>query len=192
MQETLNTKLIMAQALKHLTKSKSFEKITISDITHESGYNRQTFYYHFRDKFELLSWIYEYDAHQVFDEHLSFENWHNYMTAFLYYMRKDKIFYMNTIHSDDRYFQSYIFNLTKSIFYIAIEHLDRHQQLREEDKNFYAEFFSFGVSGILVNWAKHDMQEAPEKVASNLKNLAQDSEHLAYERYRNVVIKNEE
>lgn len=189
MQETLDTKLILAQALKRLTKRKSFEKITITDITHESGYNRQTFYYHFRDKYELLNWIYDYDAHQVFDEHLSFENWHKYIATLLHHMRDDKTFYMNTIHSDDRYFQSYIFTLTKSIFYVAIDHLDIHHQLNEEDKNFYSEFFSFGVSGILVNWAKNDMKEAPEKVSINLKSLAQDSKHLAYERYRSAVTK---
>lgn len=189
MQETLDTKLILAQALKRLTKRKSFDKITITDITHESGYNRQTFYYHFRDKYELLSWIYEYDAHQIFDEHLSFENWHKYIAALLHQMRKEKPFYINTIHSDDRYFQSYIFALTKSIFYIAIDHLDIHHQLGENDKIFYSEFFSFGVSGILVNWAKNDMKEEPDKVSVNLKSLAQDSEQLAYEHYRSVITK---
>ena len=57
MQEHLDTKRILAAALKQLTCRKSFDKITIADITQQSGYNRQTFYYHFRDKYELLNWI---------------------------------------------------------------------------------------------------------------------------------------
>ena len=55
MQEHLDTKRILAAALKQLTCRKSFDKITIADITQQSGYNRQTFYYHFRDKYELLN-----------------------------------------------------------------------------------------------------------------------------------------
>ena len=184
MQDSIDTKDILAEALLRLTQQKSFEKITIADITHQSGFNRQTFYYHFRDKYELLNWIYERDAHRVFDSKLNFENWHRYIAVLLKHMRKEKVFYMNTIHSDERYFQTFIFRLTKSIFYLAIDRLDPYHQLSESDKNFYSEFFSFGVSGVLVSWAKNDMKETPEKVAQNLKSLAQDSEKLAYERYR--------
>lgn len=184
MQDSWDTKYILAQALKLLTQQKSFEKITIADITHQSGYNRQTFYYHFRDKYELLNWIYEQDAYEVFDSHLNFENWHRYIAKLLKHMKDEKVFYTNTIHSDDRYFQSFIFKLTTSIFYKAIDRLDIYHQLNETDKNFYSEFFSFGVSGVLVNWAKNDMKETPERVAMNLKSLAQDSEKLAYERYQ--------
>ena len=56
-QESMDTKSILATALMELTSRKNFAKITIADITHVSGFNRQTFYYHFRDKYELLSWI---------------------------------------------------------------------------------------------------------------------------------------
>ena len=70
MQEHLDTKRILARKTKQLIHC-AFDKITIADITQQSGYNRQTFYYHFRDKYELLNWIYTDDAQQVFDENLS-------------------------------------------------------------------------------------------------------------------------
>lgn len=47
MSESLITKKAIAAGLKELMKRKSFDKITISDITNECGLNRQTFYYHF-------------------------------------------------------------------------------------------------------------------------------------------------
>ena len=83
----MDTKSILATALMELTSRKNFAKITIADITHVSGFNRQTFYYHFRDKYELLSWIYEQEASQVFDEDISLENWHRYMACLLYTSR---------------------------------------------------------------------------------------------------------
>lgn len=184
MHESMDTKSILATALIDLSARKNFTKITIADITHVSGFNRQTFYYHFRDKYELLSWIYEDEAQQVFDEDISLENWHRYMAVLLQHIRNNRAFYSNTIRSDESYFQQFIFKLTSSLFYKAIDTLDLHHQLDVSDKKFYAEFFSFGISGVVINWIKSDMKESPEKVANALKSLAQDSEKLAYEKYR--------
>ena len=58
MSDSLITKKAIAQCLKNLAAEKSFLKISIGDITAACGLNRQTFYYHFQDKYELLDWIY--------------------------------------------------------------------------------------------------------------------------------------
>ena len=47
----------IADALKDLMQSKAFEKISVSDITDYCGIHRQTFYYHFTDKYELLDFV---------------------------------------------------------------------------------------------------------------------------------------
>lgn len=49
----------------NLQKSPSDDKITINDITEKCGINRQTFYYHFHDIYELIEWICETDADHV-------------------------------------------------------------------------------------------------------------------------------
>ena len=48
----------IAEGLKELCHHKDFNKISVRDITEQCGLNRQTFYYHFQDKYELLDWIY--------------------------------------------------------------------------------------------------------------------------------------
>ena len=58
MKEYTITKDAIANAFKELMKIKSFDKISISDITNSCKLNRQTFYYHFQDKYELMNWIY--------------------------------------------------------------------------------------------------------------------------------------
>ena len=58
MSDSLITKKAIAAALKQVCREKPFDKISIADITAVCGLNRQTFYYHFQDKYELLSWIY--------------------------------------------------------------------------------------------------------------------------------------
>ena len=55
--------------------------------------------------------------------------------------------------------------------------------------NFYSEFYSFGITGVIISWVKSDMKERAERVSANLKSLAQDSEKLAYSRYREAFTK---
>lgn len=184
MTDAINTKEILADTLRMLSKKKSFSKITIADITQASGFNRQTFYYHFRDKYELLSWTYQQDAKAVIDDQMNFENWHCYMASLLMHIKANADFYQNTISNAENVFHDFIFSLTRSIFFLAIDALDLHHQIPLQDKNFYSEFFSFGIAGVIINWIKAGMKETPEKIASNMKSLAQDSEKLAYERYR--------
>ena len=53
------TKGKMAEAFNELVCKKSFQKITISDIAKESAMTRENFYYHFRDKYDIMHWIFE-------------------------------------------------------------------------------------------------------------------------------------
>ena len=61
MSESNITKNALASSLKELMKTKNFEKISVSDICEGCNMNRKSFYYHFRDKYDLLNWIFEID-----------------------------------------------------------------------------------------------------------------------------------
>ena len=69
------TKKALAQSLKELGSTKILDKITVADITNHCGVNRQTFYYHFNDKYELLNWIYTEDLFKPLTKDLDFFNW---------------------------------------------------------------------------------------------------------------------
>lgn len=53
------TKKSLANALKELMNEKPFSKINISDICERCDMNRKSFYYHFRDKYDLMNWIFD-------------------------------------------------------------------------------------------------------------------------------------
>lgn len=48
----------MADAFKRLIEKKFFTAISISDIFDECNMHRKSFYYHFKDKYDLVAWIY--------------------------------------------------------------------------------------------------------------------------------------
>ena len=51
------TKKVLAYALKSLMASRPLSKITVGDICEACDMNRKSFYYHFRDKYDLVNWI---------------------------------------------------------------------------------------------------------------------------------------
>ena len=59
------TKLQMAQALKSLIKDRPFSKITVQDIVAACNINRNTFYYHFENNYDLLSFAYELEVQNI-------------------------------------------------------------------------------------------------------------------------------
>ena len=48
------TKRALEASLKKLLTKKPLDKITITDITEDCGINRMTFYYHFKDIYDLV------------------------------------------------------------------------------------------------------------------------------------------
>ena len=64
------TKNALATALKKLLSKKELSKITISNITEECGVNRQTFYYHFNDIYDLLEWIFTNEVIEEIDNEI--------------------------------------------------------------------------------------------------------------------------
>ena len=48
------TKLALEASLKNLLLHKSIDKITIADLTADCGISRMSFYYHFKDIYDLV------------------------------------------------------------------------------------------------------------------------------------------
>ena len=65
------TKNQMAEALKKLIKNQPFSKITVQDIVAACNINRNTFYYHFENNYDLLSFTYSREVQNIVD---SFHN----------------------------------------------------------------------------------------------------------------------
>ena len=52
------TKIWIADTMNRLLQHKSIEDIRVTEICREAEIERPTFYYHFRDKYELMAWMF--------------------------------------------------------------------------------------------------------------------------------------
>lgn len=184
MSESIITKKVIADGFKVLMTKKPFEKITISDITSQCGLNRQTFYYHFQDKYELLNWIFDNDAMMPLTDNLTFDNWSRKLLGLLQTIQDNAKFYSNALKTSyGQEFKQFIMKATTKVFLETIEHITDKKKINNTDKIFIAEFFAYGVNGTIIQWVTSGMKESPEVIVSHLENLVEDCKKLAVERY---------
>ena len=185
---SLLTEKALAASLKKLLEKKTLDKITVKDITDDCGVNRQTFYYHFQDKYELLDWIYYNEAISVMTEGLTFENWSSRIYRMLTQMKKEDYFYINAFKaSGQKEFEAYLFSVAKELFKEIIANLSGEKEVKLEDMDFIASFFSYGTVGIIVAWAQEGMRESPEFLKERFENLVLDSKNLAVKRFLSAL-----
>lgn len=86
------TKKALAQSMKTLMLTMPFSKISVSDICESCGMNRKSFYYHFKDKYDLINWIFYTEFLETACSH-TFENGWSFMEGICQYFYENHSFY---------------------------------------------------------------------------------------------------
>jgi len=66
----LRTRIAIEAAFRQVLAEKSFQAISVQDITEKAGVNRTTFYLHFTDKYALLDYAVDQAFHQEMEKRM--------------------------------------------------------------------------------------------------------------------------
>ncbi len=78
------TKRQLCDSLKALMGQKPLEKITIREVTEGCGLQRQAFYYHFEDIYDLVRWMFQQEAVSLLQQHEGALLWQEGLLQLLY------------------------------------------------------------------------------------------------------------
>ena len=135
------TKRALEQSLKNLLLKKPLTKITINDITEDCGINRMTFYYHFKDIYDLVEWSCLEDARKALEEKKTHDTWQEGFLNIFEAVLANKPFIMNVYRNVDRErIENYLFRLTYDLIAGVVEEKSKGLDISEEDKKFIANF----------------------------------------------------
>lgn len=178
------TKQALAMSLKKHMEKAPFNKISIQNITDGCGLTRQAFYYHFQDIYELLGWIYSNETVEYMAKNKTYENWKcGFLEAFKY-IKKNKKFCMNTLHSIGRdHLERFLFASTASFLSQIIEEISNGMEVEKEKKKFIVDFYTPAFIAIVVKWMEEGMKESPEDIIKNVSILVDGTIKKALERY---------
>jgi len=150
---SLTTKRALAASLKNMLVKKTLDKITVKDIVDDCNLNRQTFYYHFHDTYDLLEWLYLDETKDILDK-LQEKKY----VLLLNYILENKSLILNTYHSLDQvYAENKIKECVKPIILNIIK--SSSDCISEEDLNFISDLFSYSLIGLLLDWLHSDLSE---------------------------------
>ena len=157
------TKQALEHALKSLLLKKPFHKITINDITEECGVSRMTFYYHFKDIYDLVEWSFIEDAARALEGKKSYDTWQEGFLNIFHAVLENKPFITNVYRSVSReQVELYLYKLVHDLIYNVVE-----------DKAFIADFYKYAFVGIMLDWIKNGMTEPPERIIERISILIQ-------------------
>lgn len=176
---SIRTKKELAQALKTLVCEKSFDKISIVDITDKCHVNRQTFYYHFDDKYECLSWIYETECFYHFTTSSTLDSWNRSFVKMLEILKANQVFYIRSIQASSLTFVYPLIALLKQHFENTLENIDIKKNVQKQEEVSLSEFLAYGCTGIILNWVVKGMKEDPHEIAKRLLKIAISVEKLS-------------
>ena len=166
------TKKALAASLKKLLSKKELSKITISNITNDCGVNRQTFYYHFKDVYDLLEWIYLNEVIQSINGKDTYDTWQQGFLSIFEYILNNREFVKNTYNSISReIFLRFIYKQTSLLLMNIIEEKSKKLNVKEEDKEFIANFYKYGFVGIVQDWIESGMKENPNNIIDKLNSI---------------------
>lgn len=169
---SLTTKKAISYALKDLLKERPFNKITVNDIAKNCNINRQTFYYHFIDKEDLIEWICKEEMSGVLEKQKEDIPWQEKFLAVFMLMPKEKVFVTNIYHSVSlEILRQNLYRLVYPIIYKEIDKISKADNLLEQDKIFITDFYKYAFVAIVLEWIKNDMVEEPQIIVDKVSNL---------------------
>lgn len=163
------TKRALAASFKKLLGCHPLNKITVKDIVEDAQVNRQTFYYHFHDVYDLIQWILEEESQAALGLEDRLDDWKNHIRDVLEAMRQEKSLVLNIVHSLNReHLEQYLCSVIDTFIYDSLEKNCEGLVVSDDDIRFIADFFKYAFVGILMDWILKGMKEEPKVLSERL------------------------
>lgn len=161
-----DTKRMFADELEAMMENMPLAKVRVRDLCARCGVERCTFYYHFKDKYDLVAWMIDQESLLAGETAQRFTREH--FAEGLKLIWKRRAFYRRAFEEDS---QNSIYR--HHLVYCIQENealLKRHLGVKELSRSaaFEARFFSLGNAGSLGPWLSGEILATPAQLADSL------------------------
>ncbi len=164
------TKKALASALKELMKTVPFSKISVGDICNMCEMNRKSFYYHFKDKYDLINWIYTSEFVVGLQNKIYDSEW-NILEDLCDYFYENRDFYRKALQIEGQNsFYDYFRDVLKTVFTEYIKDVFENC----ENSEFYVTFYSDAFVASIVRWISDKDCMKPQEYTVLLRSCLMD------------------
>ena len=163
------TKRALEASLNELLRHKPLDKITVSDLTDHCGVNRMTFYYHFKDIYDLVDWILAEDAAKAMEGRRGFGTWSEAYLDVLHQLQDNKTLVLNVYRSVGReQVEQYLYKLLDPLLKEFADRECKDITVQDADKQFIVDFYKYALVGMTLEWIRRDMKTDPAVMTERL------------------------
>lgn len=176
------TKYMIARGLKQLLEDRAFTDISVSDIAKHCSISRNTFYYHFKDKYDVITWIFYTEITPLIGDTVSINKWGSGMRALCHYMQENRAFYVNVVQfQGQNSLADCLMEFYENLVQNMILNAGGDTLLKPQQIKMISRFYAHGMSGVLLDWIKNGMIKEPDATVTMLEDL------LSGEIFRQII-----
>ncbi|MDK8282705.1 MAG: TetR/AcrR family transcriptional regulator [Peptoniphilus lacrimalis] len=157
------TQKAIIESFMELLQKKSLDKITVKDIIEETEVNRNTFYYHFQDIYDLLESAFEEEAVKFRSEADPKNNFYEEYIRTVNFLldHSDAIIHIYNSKSRD-VIKAYLESAASFFIGRFVEEAAEGSKLSENGKNYIIYFYTDAIIGITLRWIEGSMMDSKE------------------------------
>ena len=160
------TKQALANALKQLLQKKQITKITINDIAEACGISRMTFYYHFKDIYDLADWTLQEVLHTAIADNRTHDNWQQGFLNLLDVLKAHQPLILNVYRAIDReQVERYMRREVEELLLPVVKEQAEGLKISAQGKRRVAAFYSYAFMGVVMEWIQRNMAASPQEIA---------------------------
>lgn len=167
MRASERTKQLLADGLREMTATTPFRKIRVGELCRRCGVDRRTFYYHFRDVYDLAAWIFDQtiaDYPPIADGHFRVDDLAELLEEFL----KEQTFYHRGLEEiSQNGLGRHIMDRTYLMYQTALCQRKGKDSVTERER-FCLVYHSVGSVTMLHRWIVNDRRESAREIARRI------------------------
>ena len=175
------TKKALASALTELMDEVPFSKISVVDICERCDMNRKSFYYHFKDKYDLVNWIFDIGFVSTVayaPDNAQWSPW-DFCESLFGYLYENRSFYRMALCITG---QNAFSEQFRESLYVIFSNKIPHLIEKTDNASFTANFFVDAFVCAVERWILDKNCMSPDEFLRNIRNcirLCSDAEHIS-------------
>ena len=158
-------KALIKHSLLELLETMPLSKIDVQDIAAHCGLSRQTFYYNFKNKQDLIEWMLAEKNNQALTYFLNDGTLYDFILQTMLLMQEYQSFYQSLVdyQQNVKPFTSFF----EQGIVACAEVIEGRCAIGKMNRHLWSSlhFFTYGAKGMLADWVANGMQDDPHQLA---------------------------
>lgn len=181
------TKMAIVKAFEELARVKNVDRITVKEITDKCQISRNTFYYHFKDIYDVLEEMLNQRVEQIIETlELNMQSGNSVQDtrrAGMRYILDNRELFFNLYQSAGvQEVKMYLDKSSSVLGHYLIDRLSEGMNVSERDKDLIISFYQYAHAGMMAEWLEKGMKDDLEERMNRMDVLFEGDIVMALER----------